>query len=69
MDTPDKAALEREIDVLMARIGAVIPPDRKAGVVAGVVDLRKLAALMHEKHPATLEPSNIFTLAPFARKA
>ena len=69
MDTPDKAALEREIDVLMARIGAVVPPDRKAGVVAGVADLRKLALLMHAKHPATLEPSNTFTLTPFVRKA
>jgi hypothetical protein len=69
MDTPDQAALEREFDVLMARIGAVVPPDRKAGVVAGFADLRKLTALMHEKHPATLEPSNIFTLTPYARKA
>jgi hypothetical protein len=69
MDKPDETALEQEFDILMARAGAVVPADRRAGVVAGFKDLRRMAALLHAHRPATSEPSNIFSLTPFLRKS
>jgi hypothetical protein len=66
MDSPDKT-LENEFDMLMARAGAVVPPDRRAGVVAGFEDLRRLTALLHQPRTAASEPSNIFSLKPYIR--
>jgi hypothetical protein len=63
----DEAALEAEFDVLMRRAGVDMPPNLRAGVVAGFKDLRRLTALLHRPRPAQNESSNIFTLAPFVR--
>ncbi len=69
MDSDDKAALEREFDVLMARAGATVMPDRRAGVLAGFEDIRKLTALLRQKRTAAAEPSNVFSLVPYIRKS
>lgn len=67
MSTQDRTALENEFDTLMARVGAVVPPDRKAGVVAGFEDLRRLTALLRQPRTASSEPSNVFSLKPYIR--
>ena len=67
MDETDKAAREREFDVLMARAGVTVMPDRRAGVLAGVEEMRSLAALLRQKRTAASEPSNIFSLVPYFR--
>jgi hypothetical protein len=62
------AALERELDLLMARIGAEVPADRKAGVVAGYKDMKRMVALLRQPRSAAAEPSNIYSLTPPPRR-
>jgi hypothetical protein len=62
------AALERELDMLLARAGASVPADRKAGIVAGYCEIKRLAALLRQPRSAAAEPSNIFSLVPLARR-
>jgi len=68
MSTQDKIALEHEFDAFMARTGTVVPPDWKAGVVAGFADLKGLTTLLRQQRPAASEPSNIFSLVPYVRE-
>lgn len=64
----DDAALEREFDMLMARAGATVPAERKAGVVAGYKDMKRMAALLRQPpRTAADEPSNIYSLTSFLR--
>jgi hypothetical protein len=67
MSTQDDASLERELDMLMTKAGAVVPADRKAGIVAGYRDLKRMAALLRQPRTAADETSNIFSLRSFAR--
>lgn len=67
MSTQDDANLERELDMLMAKAGATLPADRKAGIVAGYRDLKRMAALLRQPRTAADEPSNIFSLKNFVR--
>jgi len=59
------AAVERELDMLMARIGAEVPADRKAGVVSGYKDMKRMVALLRQPRSAAAEPSNVYSLTPF----
>lgn len=61
------AALERELDMLLAKAGATVPADRKAGIVAGYRDIKRMAALLRQPRSAAAEPSNVFSLVPLAR--
>lgn len=65
-DTP-KAEHEAEFDVFLARAGMVVPPDRRAAIVAGWADIRAQLALLHTRRDATHEPSNIFRMKGVAR--
>ena len=67
MSTQDDAALEAELDMLMAKAGAAVPADRKAGIVAGYRDLKRMAALLRQPRTAADEPSNIYSLKSFVR--
>ena len=67
MSTQDDAALERELDMLMAKAGAQVPPDRRAGIVAGYRDLKRMTALLRQPRTAADETSNIFSLKSYAR--
>jgi hypothetical protein len=63
------AALERELDMLMAWIGAEVPPDRKAGVIAGCKDMKRMTALLRRQpRGAAAEPSNTYSLVPFLQR-
>jgi len=59
--------LERQFDVLMAKAGAKVPTDRKAGIVAGYKDMKRMSALLRQPRTEAAEPSNIYSLAGFAR--
>ena len=63
----EDAALEREFDVLMAIAGAEVPADRKAGILAGYKDLKRMTALLRQPRTEAAEPSNIYSLTGFAR--
>jgi hypothetical protein len=67
MSTPD--ALEQELDMLLAKAGATVPPHLKPGVLAGYRDMKVMAATVHGSRPAAHEPSNVFSLKSFARGA
>ncbi len=58
----DKNDLEREFDQLMARAGAVVPQDRRAGTIACYEDLKRMCALLRQPRSAASEPSNIYSL-------
>jgi len=64
MSTEDRRALEQEFDSLTARIGAIVPADRKAGVVACCEELRRMTALVHGPRSPTVEPANVYSLKP-----
>jgi hypothetical protein len=67
MSTEDDAVLEREFDMLMVKAGAVVPPDRKAGIVAGYRDMKRMTALLRQSRTAADETSNIYSLKSFVR--
>jgi hypothetical protein len=67
MSTQDDADREREFDMLMAKAGAQVPAERKAGIVAGYRDLKRMAALLRQPRTAADETSNIFSLKSFMR--
>jgi hypothetical protein len=61
------AAVEQEFDMLMAKAGIELPPDRKAGAVAGYKDMKGMAALLRQPRTAADEPSNVYSLTGFVR--
>jgi hypothetical protein len=64
MSTEERRALEQEFDALTARIGAIVPADRKAGVIACCEELRRMTALVHAPRSPTVEPANVYSLKP-----
>ena len=48
--TPE--ALAAEFDMLMARAGLTIPPDRRPALLAGFADLRAMLPLLRQPHAA-----------------
>jgi hypothetical protein len=58
--------LEHELDVLLAKAGANVPPHLKAGILAGYQDMKRMAAAVRQPRTAVNEPSNVFSLKSFA---
>jgi hypothetical protein len=58
---------ERELDALLARAGANVPPHLKAGVLSGYREMKGMAAKVRQPRTAAAEPSNVFSLTRFAR--
>jgi hypothetical protein len=67
MSTADQ--LERELEMLLAKAGANVPPDRKAGILACYREMKRMAAATRQPRSAASEPSNTFSLKDFARSA
>jgi hypothetical protein len=65
MSTQDDATLEHEFDMLMAKAGASVPMDRKAGIVAGYRDMKRMTTLLRQSRSAADETSNIYSLLGF----
>jgi hypothetical protein len=55
-------SLEREFDMLMARNGLVVPPDRRAGTIVVYRELMRMTELLRQPMPLESEPSNIYSL-------
>ena len=64
MSTEERRALEAEFDALTARIGAIVPAERKAGVIACCEELRRMTALVHRPRSPTVEPANVYSVKP-----
>jgi hypothetical protein len=67
MAMQDDASIERELDMLMAVAGATAPADRKAGIVAGYRDMKRMTALLRQPRTPAAEPSNVYSLESFTR--
>ena len=59
--------LENELDMLLAKAGASVPPHLKPGLLAGYPDMKRMAATLRQPRTAANEPSNVFSLTGFAR--
>src|SRR5258708_1157091 len=67
MSTQD--GLERELDMLLAKAGASVPPHLKAGILSGYQDMKVMAATLRQPRTAAAEPPNIFSLKMFDASA
>jgi hypothetical protein len=67
MSAAEKARLETEFDALMAKAGADVPADRRAGVLAGYQEIKRMTALLRQPRTEAAEPSSIYGLVEFAR--
>jgi len=67
MSTKDES--EHELDVLLAKAGADVPPHLKAGILAGYRDMKVMAATVRQPRTAASEPSNVFSLKSYVRSA
>jgi hypothetical protein len=69
MSTDDRRALEQEFDARMARIGATVPAERKAGIIGCCEELRRMTALVRQPRSAAAEPANVYSLKPMSGRA
>ncbi|MEN3377843.1 MAG: hypothetical protein V7604_3198 [Hyphomicrobiales bacterium] len=60
---------EHELDMLLAKARASVPPHLKAGILAGYRDMKVMAARVRQPRTAASEPSNVFSLKSYARSA
>ena len=63
MSADDEEALERELDVILAKSGVVLPSQWRSGVIAGYRDLQRMTLLLRQPRTAASEPSNIYRLS------
>jgi len=59
--------LEQELDVVMQKAGLLIPPDRKAGVVAAYVQLKHHLSMVRETLASPREASSVWHPDAFSR--
>ncbi len=59
--------LAAEFAILLTRAGMIVPDDRKAGVLAGYAELRRLAQLLRTRRSPFDEPANIYDLTRISR--
>ncbi len=57
---PTDAALEREMDMLAQRAGLDVPPERRAALLAGFKDLKRMLGALHGPHEETADLSAHF---------
>jgi RNase P/RNase MRP subunit p30 len=64
----EEADLEVEFDALARRAGIEIPPERRAALLEGFRDLRKMVAALHRPRPATSEFAEAFDVRSIIRQ-
>jgi hypothetical protein len=63
----DDAALAAEFDVLAKRAGLSIPADRKAAMLLGYKDMKRMTALMRQPRTAADEPAAAYSMLSITR--
>ena len=53
-----------EFSSLLLRAKLNVPDERRAALYAGFIEIRRMAALMHEARPAWSEPAQVFRIQP-----
>ena len=66
-ETPDDAELAQEMAMLARRAGLTIPEDRKAPLLTGFKDLRRMLALLRQPRTAASEPASTFDIRTVTR--
>lgn len=56
-----------QLDALLAHAGLAVPVDLRAGVHAGCLELRAMAARMHAPREAEVEPATAFGIEEVLR--
>jgi hypothetical protein len=65
--TTDDSTLAVEFDVLARRAGLSIPEDRKAALLQGYKDLKRMTALMRQPRTAASEPATAYSILSVTR--
>jgi hypothetical protein len=63
----DEQALATEFDVLAKRAGLSVPDDRKAALLKGFKDLKRMTALMRQPRTAADEPAGTYSIQTVTR--
>jgi hypothetical protein len=63
----DDPALEAEFDILAKRAGLTVPEDRKAALMRGFKDLKRMTALLRQPRTAADEPAGIYSILTVTR--
>ena len=66
-DTTSDTELAAEFDMLAKRAGLTIPDERKAAMLAGYKDLKRMSALMRQPRTAASEPAAAYSLHSITR--
>jgi len=65
--TADEQALATEFDVLAKRAGLDVPADRRAAMLKGFADIRRMTALMRQPRTAANEPAGTYSIQSVTR--
>jgi hypothetical protein len=63
----DDPALEAEFDILAKRAGLTVPEDRKAALMRGFKDLKRMTALLRQPRTAADEPAGTYSILTVTR--
>jgi hypothetical protein len=63
----DDSALAVEFDVLARRAGLSVPDDRKAALLKGYKDLKRMTALLRQPRTAAEEPAGTYSILSVTR--
>ena len=63
----DDQALEAEFDVLAKRAGLAVPENRKAAMLRGFKDLKRMTALLRQPRTAADEPAGTYSILTVTR--
>jgi hypothetical protein len=63
----EDSALAVEFDVLASRAGLSVPDDRKAALLKGYKDLKRMTALLRQPRTAADEPAGTYSILSVTR--
>jgi hypothetical protein len=63
----DEQALNAEFEVLAQRAGLSIPESRRAALLQGLKELKRMTALMHQPLTAANEPAGTYAILTVTR--
>lgn len=63
-DIAETPELWDEFRAFLLRAKLNVPDERHAALYEGFIEIRRMAALMHEERPASSEPAQVFRIRP-----
>ena len=65
--TTDNSELAAEFDALAKRAGLTVPDDRRAAMLQGYKDMKRMTALMRQPRTAADEPATAYSILSVTR--